>query len=70
MPERRPPRFVSDGCQRARLALEAENRAAVEREFAERLRDASLPRRLMLERQMAREIERRLGEQAPLDALY
>jgi len=70
MSDQRRPRFVPDGCQRAWLALEPEIRAAVARQFAERMRDASLPRRLVLERQMEREIERRLNEQAPGDALY
>jgi hypothetical protein len=62
--------LVSDGRQRARKALAPVIRAQVEREFAERLRTASLLRRMLLLLEVEREIERRLGDRAPQEGLY
>jgi hypothetical protein len=62
--------FIEYGYQLARAAFEPEIRAAVVAEFAERLAVASLIERWRLRREMAREIERRLRQTAPPDALY
>ena len=62
--------FVQDGYRLAYAALEPSVRAAVEAEFAERLAVASLIERWQLRRAMAREVERRLQQMAPPDALY
>lgn len=62
--------FVADGYERLRRALQPQIRAEVEREFAERLHAADFWQRLLIGREISREIERRLREAAPPDALY
>lgn len=64
------PHFVFDGHERARAASMDKIRAQVEAEFAERIQAASWARRLPLIGEMRREIERRLKQVAPPDALY
>lgn len=63
-------RFVADGCERARAALEPELRAEVEAEYAVRLVGVGFVERMKLKRQINREVERRLRARAPKDALY
>jgi len=63
-------RFVVNGHGRAVDALEPVVRAEVESEFAERLKDASYWRRVLLRREMRAELKRRMHEKAPPDALY
>jgi len=62
--------IVADGHRRAVRALEPVVRAEVEAEYADRL--AAVPRwkRARLRREMQQEIERRIAERAPPDALY
>jgi hypothetical protein len=62
--------FVQDGCSRARAALEPNIRAEVTLEFEPRLRAASPDVRHALQREMKREIARRLDKKAPQNALY
>jgi len=62
--------FVCDGRDRACRALRPTIVREVEAEYRERWNAASFWRRLMLYREISREIERRLGAQAPPDALY
>lgn len=62
--------IVANGYGRACAALEPEIRAAVAAEYAERLQKASALGRLWLKWVMKREIERRIHEKAPPDALY
>ncbi|MCH8045301.1 MAG: hypothetical protein IID44_16445 [Planctomycetes bacterium] len=62
--------FVADGHARACAAAETQVRAAVTAEYAERLKAASLLGRIRLRRDMEREIQRRISEQAPPWALY
>ena len=64
------PGFVADGHRRARAAVEPHVRAEVESEFAGRLQNASFFKRLRLLREMEREIQRRVDQTAPPDALY
>lgn len=63
-------RFVADGQRRARSACEDEVRAEGEARYAEALATAGFWGRLWLRRRMGKEIERRLKELAPDDALY
>lgn len=62
--------FVADGFQRAVSALKAKFRRQVKAESAARLDQATAEARLALELEMQREIERRVAEKAPPDALY
>ena len=62
--------FVEDGYLRAHVALEPVIRAEVEAEFEEELEQASFFERLRIRRKMKIEIERRIHEVAPPDALY
>ena len=63
-------RFIIDGCDRARVALKPIILSEVEQEFADQLETASFWQRLRIKREIAREVERRLAEQAPSNALY
>ncbi len=62
--------FVENGLQLARAAIRPEIRAVVVAEFAERLAAASAVERWRLRLKIAREIDRRLRQLAPSDALY
>jgi hypothetical protein len=62
--------IVHDGCERARSAELPSIRAEVEREYAERLKTAGLFKRLLLRREIRREVEKRLGRIAPRSGLY
>ena len=62
--------FVADGCERAQAAALDEIRATVEREYAERLQSAGWFKRMLLYREMRREIKRRLDRTAPPWGLY
>jgi hypothetical protein len=62
--------IVADGHERAVRALEPVVRAEVEAEYAERLAAASRWKRARLKQEIRREIERRIAERAPPDALY
>ncbi|HTM55231.1 MAG TPA: hypothetical protein VL175_14445 [Pirellulales bacterium] len=70
IPNSRQVPFLEDGWRRARAAAEAEIRAEVLAEFAERLRPAGWLERLRLRRQIKREIERRLEKIAPRHGQY
>lgn len=61
---------VVDGHFRACSALEPLIRAEVAAEYAERLSRATLWERWRLQREMAIEIQRRIHQKAPPDALY
>ena len=63
-------RFVSDGDRRARDGCEAMARAEVEQEFADELRQASFFGRIRIRRRIEREIDQRIRNLAPPDALY
>ncbi len=63
-------KIVADGHARAYAAAEPQVRTAVTAEYAARLKAASLLGRRRLRRDMEREIQRRLSEQAPPSALY
>lgn len=63
-------KIVADGHARAQAAAETQVRAAVRAEYAERLKATSLLGRIRLRRDMEREIQRRISEQAPPWALY
>jgi len=62
--------FVADGHNRARQAIEPSIRAVVEMEFTVRWNAASLWQRFWLQREINREVERRIAEVAPPEALY
>ncbi len=63
--------LLSDGCERAWLAIEPRVRREVEAEFAEELQQASgWLQRWRLWQKMESEIYSRLSELAPPDALY
>jgi len=68
--EAKKEHFVADGCDRARIVLEPLVRAEVEAEYTEILQTASFWQRLLLRKKVNREIERRIREAAPPDALY
>ena len=68
--DHRESRFVADGCERARCALEPVIRAEVEQEFAQELREAPLYKRYWVRQKIRREIQRRIAAAAPPDALY
>ena len=63
-------RFVPDGCERARSAVEPEIRAAVAAEYSERLERAGLWARIRLRREIEREVKLRVSKVAPYDAQY
>jgi hypothetical protein len=63
-------RFVADGQERAHAAIEPTIRAAVTAEYAERWQRATFWQRFWLRREIQHEIDRRLEEAAPSDALY
>ena len=63
-------RFVVDGHRRARDGCEAAVRTEVEQESADELRQASIFGRMRIRRRIEREIERRICNLAPPDALY
>jgi hypothetical protein len=63
-------RIVVDGDARAASALEPVVRAEVAAEYAERLQHANFWQRWWLQREMEREIARRIDERAPPHALY
>ena len=65
-----PSGFIADGYTRAFEALHPEISATVRAEYAARLEDASASDRLRLDREIEREIQRRIHEKAPPDALY
>jgi hypothetical protein len=65
-----PSDFIVDGYDQARSRIEPEIVAAVHAEYAEQLHKATLFGRLWLKWQMRREIERRIADKAPPDALY
>ena len=67
---KRNARIVADGCGRARDAAEPAIRTQVEREYAQRLAAASPLQRLLLRREMRRQIASRVEQVAPLDGLY
>lgn len=62
--------FVNDGYERALDANEPAIRAAVEQEYAERLKSAGWLDRRQLHREINREIEKRLKHVAPPWGLY
>jgi hypothetical protein len=68
--KRRGIPIVADGHRRAAQSVEPEIRAAVEREYAFRLREARSLRRWLLRREIAREVRRRLERCAPPGAVY
>lgn len=63
-------RFLADGYWRTRRHCEPAIRAAVEKEFEPILATSSAWRRFFIRREMQREIERRLDQAAPPEALY
>jgi hypothetical protein len=63
-------RFVCNGHERARAAIEPQIRAAVSEEFADRWQAASLWQHFWLRREIEREVNRRLEKVAPSNALY
>ena len=65
-----PNGFIADGHDRARDANEPIVRSDVEREFASMLEGASRAEQKQIRDQMEREINRRLNDLAPPDALY
>jgi hypothetical protein len=66
----RPSRLITGGFWRAAGALKPIVRAEVHTEYAEKLQSASFVGRVLLKREMNREIKRRVLAQAPPDALY
>lgn len=62
--------FVADGCDRAWNAMEPEVRQEVEAEFADAWSAAGFVRRWFLRRKINAELERRLAQRAPTDAVY
>ncbi len=62
--------FVEDGYLRARKALEPMIRAEVESEFQAELEQAAFLERLRIRRKIKLDIERRIHDVAPPDALY
>jgi hypothetical protein len=62
--------FVNDGCERARVAAMEKVRTEVEQEYAGRLASTNWWQRLLLRREMRREIEKRLDAKAPPWGLY
>lgn len=62
--------FIADGYGRARAASGPIIRAQVQQEFAARLNSASDAGKQRIEREIEQEIDRRLKEVAPPDALY
>ena len=68
--DRRSSRFIADGRERARRALEPVVRAEVEQVSAAELRQAPVWQRYWVRRKIQREIERRIAAAAPPDALY
>lgn len=65
-----PPGIIPSGCRRARKASAPAVRAEVENEYASRMREADPKQKRALQRELEKEIERRLKAQAPHDALY
>ena len=65
-----PVEFVADGWERAWKAMEPDIRREVKEEFAEEWNASGLVRRWFLLRKIDAEVERRLAERAPSDALY
>jgi hypothetical protein len=63
-------RFVEDGHLRARSAIEPAIRAQVVAEYADRFEAAGLWRKFLLRRAIEREINLRVRNVAPPDALY
>jgi hypothetical protein len=62
--------FVHDGYDRARDANIDAIRVAVKAEYRDRLDAAGWFERLLLRREMRREVEARLARKAPPDGLY
>jgi hypothetical protein len=62
--------FLADGYERAYAAVEPYVRRLVEREFAERLRNAAPDEELRLRGEMAGLIVERIERLAPRNALY
>ena len=62
--------FVADGYDRARDANEPIVRSEVEREFTDRLGNASTANQKRIRAEIEREIQKRLDALAPPDALY
>lgn len=64
------PGIACDGLIHMWSALDPGIRAEVEAEFAERLANASSWRKVTLQRQMRREIDRRMRQQCSVDGIY
>jgi hypothetical protein len=62
--------FVVDGWWRARKALEPVVRAEVRKEYDEPLATAKWGTKVLIWREMEREVNRRIEAKAPGDALY
>ncbi len=70
MTEQKPNRIVADGQARVRKDCRPEVEAAVRARYADELERTRGLRRLLLRWNIRREIERRLDEIAPQEALY
>ena len=62
--------FVADGCDRARTALHVVIRKEVTAEYSARLAAAHWTQRAAMRQAIDAEVERRITEKAPFDALY
>ena len=62
--------IIEDGCEHAYKGTEQGIRAQVESEYADRLKAASVVGRLKLRYELEKEIQRRIDDQSPPDALY